>query len=132
MVLQRLHAKQLYGQIPFVLITNYFLYFQPEHVKSTPINFLEWFIGFSEGDGSFLVSKKQCSFVINQKNIKILYKIKATLGFGRVVKYTQNNEIFGRYIVGDKENCERLFAIFNGNFVLNKTLIRFKNWAKRI
>jgi hypothetical protein len=108
---------------------NYLLSFQPEHIESTPVNFLEWFIGFSEGDGSFIVSKKQCCFVINQKDIKVLYKIKTTLGFGRVLKYNQNNELFGRYIVGDKQNCERLFAIFNGNIVLKKTLIRFQNWA---
>ena len=111
---------------------DYLCYFQPEHIQSTPIHFLEWFVGFSEGDGSFIISKKQCSFVINQKDLKILYKIKKVLGFGRVYKYGQNNEQFGRYIVGDKKNCERLVAIFNGNLVLEKTRVRFQLWAKML
>lgn len=36
----------------------YFTYFKPEHIKSNNYRFLEWFIGFSEGDGSFIVSNE--------------------------------------------------------------------------
>ena len=64
----------------------YFTTFKPEHIKSINTQFLEWFIGFSEGDGSFIVSNERCYFMINQKDLKILYKMKAILGFGQVFK----------------------------------------------
>ena len=110
----------------------YFNNFKPQHIKLNNSKFLEWFIGFSEGDGSFIISNKKCYFCINQKDIKILYKIKANLGFGQVFKYVQNNKIYARYIVQDKKNCERLAHIFNGNLVLNKTNARFQIWIKEL
>lgn len=110
----------------------YFNNFKPEHIKSNDYRFIEWFIGFSEGDGSFVISNKRCYFFINQKDIKILYKIKANLGFGQVLKYIQNNKSYGRYIVQDQKHCRRLAHIFNGNLVLNKTNIRFQLWIKEL
>ena len=110
----------------------YFNNFKPQHINLKDSTFLEWFIGFSEGDGSFNISNKRCYFCINQKDIKILYKIKANLGFGQVFKYIQNNTIYARYIVQDKKNCERLAHIFNGNLVLNKTNARFQIWIQEL
>jgi len=111
---------------------NYFKNFKPEHIKSNDSLFLQWFIGFTEGDGSFIVSNRRCYFIINQKDIKILYKIKNNLGFGQVFKYTQNKKIYGRYIVEDQKNCERIAHIFNGNLVLLKTNKRFESWIKQL
>lgn len=110
----------------------YFNNFKPKHIKLNNCLFLEWFIGFSEGDGSFTLSNKRCYFSINQKDIKLLYKIKNNLGFGKVLKYTQNKKTYGRYIVQDQKNCQRLAHIFNGNLVLIKTNIRFKIWIKEL
>ena len=110
----------------------YFYHFKPKHIKLNDYTFLEWFIGFSEGDGSFIISNKKCYFYINQKDIKILYKIKANLGFGQVITYIQKNTIYGRYVVQDKKNCERLAHIFNGNLVLNKTNARFQIWIQEL
>ena len=110
----------------------YFIHFKPQHIKLNNSKFLEWFIGFSEGDGSFIVSNERNYFIINQKDLKILYKIKKNLGFGQVSKYTQNNNSYGRYVVQDKKNCERLAHIFNGNLVLEKTNIRFQFWLKTL
>lgn len=109
---------------------NYFNHFKPQHIKLNNPLFLEWFIGFSEGDGSFIVSKKRCYFMINQKDIKVLYKIRTSLGFGRVIQYFQNNQKYGRYVVQDQTNCMRLAHIFNGNLVLIKTNARFQLWIK--
>nr|YP_010835558.1 hypothetical protein NQY40_pgp085 [Ulva meridionalis]WFS80026.1 hypothetical protein [Ulva meridionalis] len=110
----------------------YFQNFKPKHIKINDYLFLEWFVGFSEGDGSFILSNKRCYFLINQKDIKLLYKIKKNLGFGKVLRYTQNNRTYGRYVVQDQINCERLAHIFNGNLVLIKTNIRFKIWIKKL
>ena len=38
----------------FEVLNNFHL---PQHKKRINQNFLEWFVGFSEGDGSFTISK---------------------------------------------------------------------------
>jgi len=43
---------------------------------------LEWFIGFVEGDGSFFVTGGKLCFNITQKDIKVLHHIQEVLGFG--------------------------------------------------
>ena len=57
----------------------------PQHKKKINRQFLEWFIGFTEGDGSFIVSKNKVYFDITQSvsDIQVLYYIKKELGFGK-------------------------------------------------
>lgn len=59
------------------------------------IFFLEWLIGFTEGDGSFIVdSTGYVSFQITQSycDVRILHHIRRTLGFGYVTQQdAQNN-----------------------------------------
>lgn len=94
------------------------------HKTFIKTSFLEWFVGFSEGDGSFIVSNKRLFFIINQKEEKVLNYIRANLGFGKVSKYSS----YSRYIVADRGSVDRLISIFNGNLVLNKTNARFVLW----
>jgi hypothetical protein len=107
---------------------------KPEHIKNIDQSFLEWFIGFTEGDGSFIVSlkknktRKNIFFFINQKDPKLMYKIKKELGFGQVIKYKQNNQTFYRYSVSDIKNINRLIHLFNGNLILKKVQNRFNKW----
>lgn len=98
------------------------------HKKSGKIDpaFLEWFLGFSEGDGSFIVSKDRLFFIINQKEEKILHRIRTELGFGKVSTYNA----YSRFIVADRDNVERLIHLFNGNLVLHKTNHRFGLWVQ--
>ena len=98
------------------------------HKKSGKIDpgFLEWFVGFSEGDGSFIVSKGRLFFIINQKEEKVLHRIRTELGFGKVSTY----KTYSRFIVADKDNIERLIHLFNGNLVLHKTNHRFELWIQ--
>lgn len=94
------------------------------HKKSINKSFLEWFIGFAEGDGSFLVSNERLFFIINQKEEKVLYYIRSNLGFGKVSTYTS----YSRYIVADRKSIDRLIYLFNGNLLLDKTNARFALW----
>ncbi len=103
---------------------NLFLENLSSHKKNISISFLEWFIGFVEGDGSFIISKNRLFFIINQKDIKTLYYIKKTLGFGKVSWY----KTYGRFIVTDNINIYKLIILFNGNLLLNKTNVRFILW----
>lgn len=109
---------------------------KPEHIKNIDQHFLEWFVGFTEGDGSFIISlkknktsrEKTMFFFINQKDPKVLYKIKKELGFGQVIKYKQNNQFYYRYSISDIQNIIRIIHLFNGNLLLNKVQINFNKW----
>lgn len=94
------------------------------HKKHIDTSFLEWFVGFTEGDGSFIVTNQRLFFIINQKDSKILYYIRTNLGFGKVSIY----HTYSRYIVADRTNVDRLISIFNGNLLLDKTNACFKLW----
>lgn len=68
-------------------------------LKQPDSRFLEWLIGFSEGEGSFIIAKRgDLSFVITQSSsdIEVLNYIKDNLGFGRVIKQSikQNTHRF--------------------------------------
>ena len=89
------------------------------------VSFLQWFVGFSEGNGSFIVSKDRLFFIINQKEEKILHNIRTKLGFGKVSTY----KAYSRFIVADKDNIERLIHLFNGNLVVDKTNSQFVSWV---
>ena len=101
-------------------------FFNYKTINKKPQNtaFLSWFVGFTEGDGSFIVSHQRLFFIINQKDERVLYYIRTNLGFGKVSTYGN----YSRYIVADRKNCDRLIELFNGNLLLHKTRERFKSW----
>lgn len=94
---------------------------------TTPsFSWLTWFLGFSEGDGSFIVAKRgYISFVITQdsRDIQVLYMIKDVLGFGKVIKQGVTTS---RYLVQDKKGLFLISLLFNGNFVTSRKQKTFK------
>ena len=86
----------------------------PQHKKKINLNFLEWFIGFTEGDGSFIVSKDKVYFDITQnlQDIQVLYYIKKELGFGKVIIRSEKHRNVGVFYVSSKDNFTRLMTIF--------------------
>ena len=82
-----------------------------------PQSFLEWFVGFAEGDGSFTInSRGRPIFVITQStaDLQVLEYIKRMLGFGRVNKQGPRTS---RFVVEDVASVTLLIALFNGNLV---------------
>lgn len=104
----------------------------PEHKKKINSKNLEWFIGFTEGDGSFIVSKNKIYFDITQSlvDIKILYYIKKELGFGKILQRKETNRSVGVYYITGKENFTRLIHIFNGNIICPHKKTQFKLWLQ--
>lgn len=96
------------------------------HKKKIKEKELQWLIGFMEGDGSWIVSNKRNFFIINQKEVQVLYKIREILGFGKISKYRE----YYRYIVANEEGTERLIKLCNGNLVMEKCKERFKKWLE--
>ena len=83
--------------------------------KKISKDWLNWFIGFSEGDGSFIIDKRNnLQFVITQKDIKVLEMIYDTFNFGRVIKQGKHTY---RFIVEQKLLIELVILAFNGNIL---------------
>lgn len=90
-------------------------------------SFLEWLIGFAEGDGSFIISKRgDLSFVIvrSSEDVQILYYIKDQLGFGNVYLQSHSSKTH-RFVIQDFKSLYLICALFNGNFVFPTRNVRF-------
>nr|QCW06890.1 hypothetical protein [Drechslerella brochopaga] len=97
------------------------------NLKQPDNKFLEWFIGFSEGEGSFILAKRgDLAFVVTQStiNVKSLNYIKDNLGFGKVIKQSVKQNTH-RFIVQDLKNLYRqvLICKFLITFFLILTII---------
>jgi hypothetical protein len=92
-------------------------------------NWLSWFIGFVEGDGSMSCYKKgRLLFIITQKEKAILYHIQSVLGFGNV--YFDIAAKVWRFKVGNINNIFELAKIFNGNLFLDHRISQLDSWIK--
>lgn len=83
-------------------------------------NFLTWLVGFTEGEGSFIVNNRgDLVFVITQatRDKQVLEFIQEILGFGKVIP---QSAITSRYVTQNKKEIDILVSLFNGNFVLPK------------
>ncbi len=89
--------------------------------------FLTWFIGFSEGDGSFLM-RKRGAFVFgvaqHKKDIEVLNMIRNRFGFGKV--YVQHN--MGSFTVETKKELYLIGHLFNNNLVTVNKKLSFDKW----
>ena len=94
------------ASLPFLAPSNSnrsfdFSLFETIYSKLYPHNpkpskaFLEWFIGFTEGNGSFIVPKRGgLQFVITQSSydVQVLNYIQTSLGFGKVIQQSKSNK----------------------------------------
>ena len=96
--------------------------------------FLEWFIGFSEGEGSFIVAKRgDLSFVVTQStsDVKCLNYIKHNLGFGKVIQQSKTQRTH-RFIVQDTSNLILICLLFSGNMVFPTRKARFDTFTSSL
>ena len=100
----------------------YLQFFKKEFSENN--EWLTWFIGFTEGDGAIMSHNNRLTFVITQKDPKVLFEIQIILGFG-VVKHFKG---FSRYIVSNNIHCFLLYLIFNGNLVINYRVNQLNRW----
>ncbi len=90
--------------------------------------FKHWLIGFTEGDGSFIVSNRgYCEFKLTQSSIdsQVLYKIKNELGLGHVAVQDKNNSTH-HLRIRDKVGNKKIIDIFNGNLHTEAKIKQFK------
>lgn len=89
-------------------------------------DFMEWFIGFSEGDVYFGFIRGCPCFCINQVDLVILEYIKNNLGFGNITIFKQKGSVYAQYMVTDITSIESFIVSINGNLFLKKTQMRFE------
>ena len=90
--------------------------------------FKHWFIGFAEGDGSFIINKDgYLELKITQSSLdaQVLFFIKKNLGFG-VVRIQDKNNKTHCFRVRDKEGLFKIISIFNGNIFMETRKVQFK------
>lgn len=90
--------------------------------------FLAWLIGFTEGDGAFIVNNRgDLAFVITQStsDLRTLEFIKETLGFGKVISQSATTS---RFICQSKLEIELIIYLFNGNLVFPSRQNLFKSF----
>ena len=98
----------------------------PHPSGNYPDWFIDWFIGFTEGDGGFYFEdfSKRLSFKIRQKDPKTLYYIRGYFNFGSVFKQADG---YWTFSVQNKSEIVTLINLFNGRLLLTKTNDRFVN-----
>lgn len=100
--------------------------------KSPSFSFLTWLIGFTEGDGIFILAKRgDFSIVITQdtKDIQVLNMIQNNLGFGKVIKQGKTTS---RFIVQDKKGLYLLATLFNNNLVTYSKIVSFNKFLNAL
>jgi hypothetical protein len=98
--------------------------------KQPSPEFLNWFIGFSEGDGSFTKAKRgDLYFVITQdsRDKQVLDFIQKQLNMGKVITQGKTTS---RYIIQDKLGLYLISLIFNGNIRTPGKLMHFNEFLK--
>ena len=119
----------------FKLSFSFDLFYQKynEFYPNKPLpdrSFLEWMIGFTEGDGLFTVtSRGDLHFVLTQStdDVQILNYVKGNLGFGSVILQSLKQKTH-RFIVQDLNNLHLICLLYNGNFVLPVRTAKFVNF----
>ena len=125
----KLNYNTLINKFDFTEFYKHFIIYLP-NITPPSGNFLMWLVGFTEGEGSFIINNRgDLCFVITQGNadIKVLEFIKETLGFGKVIAQSSHTS---RYVTQNKREIELFIHLFNGNLILPSKKIRFERFVK--
>ena len=101
-------------------------------IKQPSVAFLDWFVGFTEGDGSFIKAKRgDLYFVLVQdsRDKQVLDFIQKELNTGKVIVQGKTTS---RYIIQDKLGLYLISLIFNGNIRTPGKLKSFNEFLKAL
>lgn len=102
--------------------------------KKPSKEFLEWFIGFFEGDGSFNIPKRgDLSIVITQSelDLNILNYIKDNLTIGNIYIQSKKNKTY-RWIIQNRLDIYLISLLLNGNLVLPIRSLKFNIFLSKL
>lgn len=96
--------------------------------------FLTWFIGFFEGDGSFILAKRgDIGICITQseKDKNILNYILTNLNIGNIYLQSSKDKTY-KWIIQNRKDCYLISLLFNGNLVLPIRSIKFNIFLSKL
>lgn len=125
---------------------DFYKYGHAKHVPRIPESFLEWFIGFFEGDG-YLGFSEKCNRPHNRKNYtkpvcerlyvsicqkekQIIEKIAYIFGFGSISSFKKNDNIYWRWTLDSQKSIENIFYLFSGNLIIKKRQQQFLKFVE--
>ncbi len=122
---------------PNLSFNLFYKYGHAEHIPLIEKTFLEWFIGFFEGVGSFSINpikinsnKKRLYIVITQKEKNIIFKLAYLFSFGSV-KYLKNPKTnLWQWQIKSKHGLERISLLFFGNLINPAKKYQFLKWIQ--
>ena len=141
-------SSETIRKAPTFLFDDFYAYGHADHIPRIPESFLEWFIGFFEGDGSLGYTKsgtyersrngknytelvcERLRFNITQKEKRIIEKIAYTFGFGRVSSFQRNGNTYWRWTLESKKAIERMTFLLAGNLILRRRQQQFLKFIK--
>ncbi len=127
---------------------DFYKYGHAKHVPRIEESFLEWFIGFFEGDGYLGFSKKRfynrlrnkkeykesvcerLTFSICQKERRVIEMIAFKFGFGSISSFKQNKTIYWRWNLENKASIERIAFLLSGNLIIKERQKQFLEWVE--
>ncbi|MGC1205919.1 MAG: LAGLIDADG family homing endonuclease [Flavobacteriaceae bacterium] len=136
-------SSETIRKAPFFNFDDFYKYGHASHVPRISETFLEWFVGFFEGDGSLGFSNKRyynrlrngqsslepvCErlfFSICQKERRIIEKIAYTFGFGTVSCLKKNGNNYWRWTLDSKKSIENISYLLSGNLILEQRQKQF-------
>jgi len=142
-------SSETIRKAPNFCFDDFYKYGHADHVPRIQEDFLEWFIGFFEGDGILYFSQKKVStrvrngiiynetvcerlhLSIVQKERAILEKICFTFGFGRVSSFQHTGKIFWRWTLDSQKSFQRIAFLLSGNLILEKRQKQFLIWVEK-
>ena len=113
----------------------FYKYGHAKHVPRIPESFLEWFIGFYEGDGSIYFTtitdkKKRFSFQITQKDRQLIEQFKYIFGYGNVSCESRETGIYWKWTLESKESVEKISYLFYGNLIWPYRQMQYSQWIR--
>lgn len=141
-------SSETIRKAPYFCFEDFYKYAHAHHVPRIDESFLQWFIGFCEGDGSFSYTKtsvyhrqrngksyiehvsERLRFSICQKERRIVEKIAYKFGFGRVSSFNKGEETYWRWSLESKKSIESMAYLLSGNLVLPYRQKQFLKWIE--
>jgi hypothetical protein len=141
-------SSETIRQAPCFHFEFFYKYAHAKHVPRISEEFLEWFIGFFEGDGYIGFSKpyvfercrnkkiykevacERLRFSICQKEKRIIEKIAYTFGFGSVSSFIINKKTYWRWTLNSNKAIENIAYLLSGNLILVERQKQFLKWIE--
>ena len=141
-------SSETIRKAPYFNFEDFYKYGHAKHVPHIEESFLEWFIGFFEGDGYLgfsknhvynrLINKKKykksvcerLKLSICQKERRVIEMIAFKFGFGSISSFKQNKTIYWQWNLENKVSIERIAFLLSGNLIIKERQKQFLKWVE--